>query len=172
MAAPAARFTFTDDVLVEGAVRAYKDRGDALRRRYLLYAVAMLALWGGLHLTTGTRDPLLPAMAVAFVVVVAVRPALVRRNLRALAHGRSDVGRPTTVRVVGDDLLVEIDGVSRSEVRLATLAGVEPEADGIAVRVQPTDVLWIPDAGFATAADRDAFERALLAGAPLPDPAL
>ncbi len=172
MAAPAARFAFTDDVLVEGFVRSGRERSNAVRRRYLLYAVGMLATWGVLHQMTGTLDPLLPIMAVAFVVVAAARPYLVRRNIERLIQGRSDRDRPVSVRVVGDELKVEIDGVARSAMRLAALTSVEPQPEGILVRPQPYEMLWIPTEGFASDADRDAFEHALLAGAPLPDPAL
>ena len=167
-----ARFTLTDDLLVEAAMRTRRDQVEATRRRYLLYAAVSIATWAALRWGLGSDDVTLVALGALFAVFAALRPALVRRGLAATMRGRTDVGREVTVSAAGDAVRVDVHGQSESAVRLGALFGVEPGPDGVLVQFQPGHGLWIPAAGFATAADRDAFEQALLAGAPLPDPGL
>ena len=176
MTAPTARFVLTDDVLVEGGMRTLAEAVSATRTRYVLYAAVMAALFAVLLVTGSEPDGALPWlsgwMAVAFVGLAAATPWLMRRRLRRLAVGRSDLGQTMTVRALPDALDIEVPRVSQTRLWLSALHGVEPSPAGVLVLTQPRDGLWIPAAAFATADHRDAFERVLLAGAPLPDPAL
>ena len=172
MAAPVARYTLTEAVLVEASMRAYLDASDATRRRYAIYAVVSLGLWAALRWGLDSRDTYLPVIAAAFAVLAALRPWLVRRSVVRGLGKRTDLGREATVRASLHDLHVAVEGVSESAVRLATLHAVDAQPEGVLVELQPTQALWVPAHGFASPADRDAFERLVLAGAPLPDPGL
>ena len=176
MSAPTARYVLTENVLVAGSLRAHAQAIAATRTRYLAYALALAALFA-VQVAAGRRPgealPWLTGwMAAAFVALAAAYPALARRRYRRLVAGRTDLGRTVTWRALPDVLEVEVPGLSQARLRLSGLAGVETEAGGLLVRLQPHDASWIPADAFDTPADRDAFERVVLAGAPLPDPAL
>ncbi len=65
-----------------------------------------------------------------------------------------------------------VEGVVETAYRLAALHAVEAFADGLLVQPFPGEGVWIPADGFDSDADRRLFERALLAGAPLPSSTL
>ena len=176
MSAPTARYVLTADHLVEANMRAFADGIAATRKRYLVYAALLAALFGvQVALDRGSDGAFAwfsGWMAVAFVALVAFYPALMRRRFRRLAAGRTDVGRTVTWRALPEMLEAEVSGQSQTRLHLSSLVGVETEAEGLLVVQQPRQASWIPADAFDSPAERDAFERVVLAGAPLPDPAL
>jgi hypothetical protein len=159
---------------VRALLRASQDANRRVRLRYLAYAAVMVGLWTAFY----SRGPLtstgalLLYSAVVFAASAALRPVLVRRQAERMVSGRADLGHAVEARVAGGEFVVETAGVARSAQRLCTLHAVHGGPDGILVEPFPNEALWIPADAFASAADRAAFEQALLAGARLPDPAL
>ncbi|MDT0632920.1 hypothetical protein RQM47_12515 [Rubrivirga sp. S365] len=161
----------TRDVFAETVLHGTRERRRTAQTRLAGYAVitlaAALAWWwfvggGGLFFVA----------AGYFAVVAALYPTLARRRARAAGAGRSDIGRAVTARVTEADLVVDVEGVSHAAYRLDALHAAEPRDEGVLVELFPSEVVWLPDGAFADRPARTAFERALLAGARLPDPAL
>ena len=140
-----------------------------VRLRYALYGVLAGALWAFFQFVGGLDSLYLGLVSVLFLGLAVVRPWLVRRQVARHLGGRLDIGRAMTVRVAGGLFTTETEGLGRTEQRLDTLHAVEARPGGILVQPFPNEYLWIPAEAFASEAERAAFERALLAGAPLPD---
>lgn len=170
-APPTARFVMTPDVFTETVLQGTRERQREAQTRYVGYAAITLALAVAWWWFAGRGWALLLA-AGYFAAVAVAHPLLVRRRARAAGAGRSDIGRTVTARVTDRDFEVDVEGVSRSAHRLDALHAVEPRPAGVLVSPFPHEVVWLPDAAFADRPARAAFERALLAGARLPDPAL
>ena len=171
MTPPTARFIMTRDVFTETVLEGTRDRQREAQTRYVGYAALTLALAVVWWWFAGRGWGLLLA-AGYFAAVAVVHPALVRRRARAAGAGRSDIDRAVTARVTDQDFEVDVEGVSHATYRLDALHGVETRPGGVLVSPFPHEVVWLPDAAFADRPARAAFERALLAGARLPDPAL
>lgn len=169
MSVPTARFTATPDGHVEALMAGTEATRARVRLRYALYGLLAGALWAFFRVTSGIDSLYLALVAVLFLGLAALRPQIVRRQVARHVSGRLDAGRTVTVRVGDGWLTTETDGIGRTEQRLDTLYAVEPREGGILVQPFPNEYQWIPASAFETAADRAAFERALLAGAPLPD---
>ena len=169
--APTARFTMTRDVFTETVLEGTRERRRTEQSRLVGYAaitlVGAVAWWwvvgGGWLLLLG---------AGYFAAVAVAHPALVRRRARAAGAGRSDIGRTVTAHVTDTDLVIDVEGVSHTAHRLDALHAVHGRDEGVLVEPFPGEVLWLPAAAFADRPARAAFERALLAGVRLPDPAL
>ena len=169
---PTARFVMTRDVFTETVLEGTRERQRTTQTRLAGYGAITLAAavawwWVGSRWAV----PLLLA-AGYFALVAVLHPTLVRRRARAAGAGRSDLGRAVTARVADGELAVDVEGVSRAAYRLDALHGVEGRDGGLLVELFPSEIVWLPDAAFDGRSARDAFERALLAGARLPDPAL
>lgn len=170
MSVPTARFTASTADHVEGFMVATEQARAAIRRRYMLYGGLSVALWAFFRFAGGLVDSYyLLFVGVLFVGVAGLRPWLVRRQYARHVVGRLDVGRTVSVRVADGWIATETDGIGRTEQRLDTLHAVDPREGGILVQPFPNEYQWIPAEAFVTPDDRAAFERALLAGAPLPD---
>lgn len=170
--APTARYTASADALVDGLMRGTAAARARTRRRYVAYGLVSAALAAFYHVAAGVDSLYFLLLATLFLGLAAARPWLSRRQLRAHVAGRQDLGRTVTVQIAGGDLRVETDGVGYAVQRLDTLHAVETWPEGVLVQPYPNEYQWIPAAAFATPAERAAFERALLAGAPLPAAAL
>ena len=170
--APTARFVMTRDVFTETVLQGTRERQRTTQTRLAGYGALTLAaavVWWWLG--SGWGGPLLVA-AGYFALLSVLHPTLVRRRARAAGAGRSDLDRTVTARVTDTDLVVDVEGVSHAAYRLDALYGVETRDEGVLVELFPSEVVWLPAAAFADRPARAAFERALLAGARLPDPAL
>lgn len=165
---PTARYVTTDAHLVQGLLVGTARARQRVRIRYAAYGAVAAATWAFFRFVGGVDSVYLGLLAVLFLALAAVRPWLVRRQYARLLAGRADVGRRTTASVRDGWYCVEVEGLSRSEHRVEALHAVEPHAEGLLVQPFPNEYQWIPAEAFAAAADRAAFERALLAGAPLP----
>ena len=161
----------TRDVFTETVLEGTRERRRTEQSRLVGYAVltlvAAVAWWwfvgGGWLLLLG---------AGYFAAVAVLHPTLVRRRARAAGAGRSDIDRTVTARVTDADLVLDVEGVSHTAYRLDALHAVHGRDRGVLVEPFPGEVVWVPNAAFADRPARAAFERALLAGARLPDPAL
>lgn len=172
MTAPTARYVLTQDLMVQALTYATEADARRVRWRYVLYGAGALVFAAVLFVDRSADGGFYGFVGVAFLVVGAIHPVLYRRRLGALTARRVDVGRPVTVRVTDAEFQVDVEGVSREAQVLSTLHRVEARDGGVLVETFPREAIWIPPGAFADAADRAAFERALLAGARLPDPAL
>lgn len=168
---PVGRYRLLREHHVRALLRASGPAQRRVRLRFLAYAASMLVLWVFLH-GSGWPGFVLIYGAVVFAGAAVLRPFLVRRQAERLVDGRPDIGTAVEVRIAGGEFVVEAEGVFRSAQRLGTLHAVVPQPDGLLVEPFPNEALFIPAEAFASAADRAAFERALLAGARLPDAAL
>lgn len=140
-----------------------------VRLRYALYGALAGALWALFRFAGGLDSLYLGLVSVLFFGLAAFRPALVQQQYARHVGDRLDLGRTATVRLAGGLLIMETDGIGRTEQRLDTLHNVDSRPDGILVQPFPNEYQWIPDTAFASPQERAAFEQALLAGAPLPD---
>lgn len=163
-----ARYTVTTDHLVRGLLVGTEAARQRVRIRYVAYALLAGALWAFFRFAGGLDSLYLALVALLFLGLAVLRPTLVRRQYARLVAGRADLGRTMTVRVADGRLVTETEGLQRSEQVLTSLHAVEPHPDGILVQPFPNEYQWIPDAAFDGPDARAAFERALLAGSPLP----
>ena len=168
---PVGRYVLLREHHVRALLRASAPAQRRVRLRFLAYAAVMLVLWVVLH-GSGWPGFVLIYGAVVFAGAAVLRPFLVRRQAERLIDGRPDIGKAVEVRVAGGEFVVEAEGVFRSAQRLGTLHAVVPQPDGLLIEPFPNEALFVPAEAFASPADRAAFERALLAGARLPDAAL
>ncbi len=170
---PVARYVLRAEHHVRAMLRTSAGPRRRVQLRYAVYAAIMLATWGVGH-AVGSRgsDLLLIYGAVVFGALALFRPFFVRRQAERLVAGRPDLDRPVEVRVSGGDLVIDLPGVARSAQRLETLHAVYAEPDGVFIEPFQTEAFFVPADGFASPADRAAFERALLAGARIPGPDL
>ena len=172
--APVARYVLKREHHVRALLRASAGANRRVRLRYAAYAAVMAAAWLGLHAVNprSSTGGLLLYGAVVFAGAAAVRPLLIRWQAERMVSGRSDVGHDVEARVAGGAFVLDVAGVFRLEQRVATLHAVHVGSEGVLVEPFPNEALLVPAEGFATPADRAAFEQALLAGARLPDAGL
>ncbi len=170
---PVARYVLRAEHHVRAMLRTSAATRRRIQLRYAVYGGIMLATWG-IGRAVGSRgsDLLLVYGAVVFGALALFRPYFVRRQAERLVADRPDLDRPVEVRVSGGELVIDVPGVARGTQRLETLHAVYAEPDGVFIEPFRTEAFFVPADGFASPADRAAFERALLAGARIPGPDL
>ncbi len=170
---PTVSYVITEENLTQAIVRGTTDAHRSVRLRYAAYSAVMLVAWFFLHpISVGMAPILLLYGAFVFAVLALIRPWLVRRQIRSFVKDRPDLDRRIELRIAGGSFHINVPGVLRSEQALATLHSAVSGTDGTLVQTFPNEYMWVPASAFDSADDRTLFDRTLLAGLRIPDPAL